>query len=209
MIKFNFKEDAKNLARRFIDDDVPALGAQLAYSLLLAFFPFLIFILTLIGYSPIQSDDVLNGFQKLLPIDVFKLISDTVVEIVNTKSGGLLSLGLITTIWASSNGFKAVIRCLNKAYDEKENRSFLKVQLVAILSTFGLALIITTSVILLVFGEVNGKLLAQWLGFEQVFKNVWNILRYIVVLSIMIFTFAALYHFTPSKRLTWRQVMPG
>lgn len=206
---YNLKEDLKHLARRFVEDDVPALGAQLAYSLLLAFFPFLIFILTLIGYSPIQSNDVLIVFQEFLPTEVYNLISNTVVEITETRSGGLLSFGLITTFWACSNGFKAVIKCLNKAYDQEEDRGFLGVRLVAFLSTFGLAFIIITSVVLLLFGEINGRLIIKWFGYMEVYKHMWNMFRYMLMLATMILIFASLYHFTPSKRLTWKEVLPG
>lgn len=209
MIKLNIKGNIKNLIRKFTEDDVFALATQLSYSLLLAFFPFLIFVMTLIGYSPVESEDVLISFQRILPTDVFKLISNTVVEIVDTKNGNLLSFGLITTLWASSNGFKAMIKCLNKAYDEKENRSFLKIESTALLCTFGLAFIIIASVLLLVFGEINGRLLGAYLGFAEVFRRIWNILRYLIMLSTMIFIFAALYHYTPSRRLTWKEVIPG
>ena len=137
--------DLKNLIFRFQDDDVTGVGAQLAYSLLLAFFPFLIFLITLIGYSSMKSDSVLLSLQGVLPSEAFVLIKHTVVEVIDKKYGNLLSISLIFTIVAASNGFKAVIKGLNKAYDEQEERGFFKLQLISILCTFALAFIPATA----------------------------------------------------------------
>lgn len=208
-MKIKFNKSFKDFIIRFNSDDIVALGTQLAYSFLLAFFPFLIFLMTVLGYSTVKSDEVLAGLREILPIEAYKLIYKTVVEIVETKSIKLLSFGIITTLWTASNGFTAVIKGLNKAYDEDEKRPFWKVQLIALLCTIALVFIIVAAFALLIFGEINGNMLAKYFGMDIEFKVGWNILRYILTLVIMIFIFAALYHFTPCRRLTWREVMPG
>lgn len=201
--------DIKNLIFRFRDDEVLALASQLAYSLIFSFFPFLIFLMTLVGYSPISSDEVLSGLNRILPYDTLELIKNTIIEVVETKNGHLLSLSLIATLWTSSGGFNAVIRGLNKAYDEAEHRSIFKVQLVAILCTVGVTLVIVITILLLVFGQTLGRILAIRLGLSYQFQVTWNVFRYIIILLSTIFIFAALYHFTPCRRLTWREVIPG
>lgn len=202
-------KDMKNLAFRFNDDDVLALASQLAYSLIFSFFPFLIFLMTLIGYSSISSSDVLIGLNRILPRNALELITNTIVEVVDTKNGHLLSLSLIITIWTASGGFNAVIKGLNKAYDESEDRSILKVQLIAILCTIGVTLLIIIAILFLVFGQTIGSILAVRLGFSHQFQIVWNVLRYIIIFLSTIFIFAAVYHYTPSRRLTWKEVMSG
>jgi Predicted membrane protein len=202
-------KDIKNLVFRFRDDEVLALASQLAYSLIFSFFPFLIFLMTLVGYSPISSGEVLSGLNRILPYETLELIKNTIIEVVETKNGHLLSLSLVITLWTSSGGFNAVIRGLNKAYDESEHRSIFKVQLMAILCTVGVALVIIITILLLVFGQMLGRFLAIRLGLSYQFQITWDVVRYIIILLSTIFIFAALYLYTPCRRLTWLEVIPG
>ncbi|GLC28839.1 YihY/virulence factor BrkB family protein [Clostridium omnivorum] len=209
MNKTSIKNFIKNMFFRYIDDEVTAMSSQLAYSLLLSFFPFIILLFTLIGYSPLKSTDVLSMLNNLLPNDVFKLVKNTVVEIVDTKRLGLLSFGMISTIWTASNGFNAVIRGLNMAYDEEEKRPYWKVQLVAILSTLGLIVIILTALALIVFGELGLKLLVKHFKQIRTLELIIDISRYIIGIFIMLITITIVYRFTPSKKLKIKEVIPG
>jgi len=202
-------KDIKNLAYRCRDDDVTALAAELAYSLLISFFPMLIFIMTLIGFSSLNSSEVLLGLSQILPASLFELVKSTVISVLETRSHNLLTLSFVLTIWISSTGFKAVIKGINRAYDETERRSTIKLEIVAILSTLALTLIIFLTLALLVLGEVIGHNIGMYLGRPEEFKAVWDVFRYIIILSTMVFVFAALYRYTPSRRMTWLEVLPG
>lgn len=202
-------KDIKNLAFRFNDDEVLALASELAYGLIFSFFPFIIFLMTFIGFSPISSSDVLEAIRPILPHSALDLVKNTIVEVVDTRNGHLLSLSLIITIWSASAGFNAVIRGLNKAYSEQEKRSLLKVQLIAVLCTFALTFVIILTFLLLVFGEIIGNTLAARLGVFYIFTITWNKLRYLIMSISAIFIFAALYRYTPCRRLTWKEVIPG
>lgn len=202
-------KDIKALVFRFFDDDVMALSSQLAYSLILSFFPFLIFLITLVGYSSIKSSDVMASLSTILPRNAYELTEKTVVEIVDTRKGSLLSFSLIATIWSASAGFGAVIRGLNKAYDEEERRGYIKLQLLSILCTIVLVLIIICAFLLLVLGDLIGNYIVCCYKFSELYKLLLNVSRYIVMVSAMLFGFAALYHYTPARRLSWKEVLPG
>lgn len=202
-------KDMKNLAFRFNDDEVLSLASQLAYSLIFSFFPFIIFLMTFVGFSSITSGDVIEALELILPYSAVDLVKNIIVEVVDTRHGQLLSLSLIVTILSASAGFNAVIRGVNKAYSEREERSLLKVQLIAVLCTFALTFIIISTFLLLVFGQIIGNALATRLGVFYTFGVVWNKLRYLIMSISAIFIFAALYRYTPCRRLTWKEVMPG
>jgi len=202
-------DDFKILGRKFFEDDIIALASQLAYSLILSFFPFLIFLLTIVGYSSVNSSDVLSMLRTVLPTNAFDLITSTVIEIVDSRNGNLLSFSAIVTIWVGSSGFRAVIKGLNKAYNREEKRPYWMVVIISILCMFALTFIIIFSISLLVFGEMIGNMMVTKLGLSINFKINWNILRYIGAIVLMIFAFAALYHLTPCKKLDWHEVMPG
>ena len=212
--------DENNSKKSFLDtiiyfivkvnsDDIFALGAQLAYYLMLSFFPFLIFLMTIVGFSRLNSADILDGLRAILPNNVFSLIDTTVVELVDTQNAGLLGASIILTIWSASSGFRAVIKGLNKAYNVKDSRSFIKRSFVAIIFTLALAVIIVLTLAMLVFGELIGRYLLTILPFEEVIISIWNLGRYLIVISMMIWIFACMYRYTPAKKIPWREVYPG
>ncbi|TYQ14978.1 UNVERIFIED_CONTAM: membrane protein [Acetivibrio alkalicellulosi] len=194
---------------KFKDDDVPALAAQLTYYLILSFFPFLIFLITLLSYTPITSERVIRDISTILPATSYGIILDTINQILASRSGTLLSIGMIAAIWTSSNGMNAVIRGINKAYNIDESRPFWVVRGISIIATIALAIGILFSFILLVLGELIGKNLFQFMGFSYLFISVWTIARYIIPILFMLLVFILLYRFTPNNSQHCRDIIPG
>ena len=191
------------------DDDIFALGAQLAYYMVLSFIPFLMFLMTLVGFSHLNSDAVLNLLSNVMPTEAFNLIQSTVIEIVDREQTGLLWISIALAIWVSSSGFKAVIKGLNKAYGVKETRSYIKLKLISMIYTILLALIVIATLFLFVFGDVIGDFFMKVLDHPEFIYYIWNLLRYVVVILIMILFFMFLYNATPCVRLGWLEVIPG
>lgn len=199
----------RDLRFRFEDDDVPALAAQLSYYLILSFFPFLIFLVTLVSYTPITNEEALSNLSKILPKAAYSIINDFINQIVASNRGTLISIGMLTTIWASSNGMNAVIRAINKAYDQKETRAFWKVRSISIAATIALAFTIIFSFILLVMGNALGEELFQYLGYPDFFIIIWTIFRLLIPVINMLLVFSIIYCFTPNRRLRLKEVFPG
>ncbi|NLJ41360.1 MAG: YihY/virulence factor BrkB family protein [Clostridiales bacterium] len=194
---------------RVKDDDIFALGAQMAYYLILSFFPFLIFLIALVNYIPISSGEVLRNLLTILPYEAYILVRDIVVEVVDTRTQGLASISGILALWFASNGIGAIISGLNKAYDEREKRTFVKVRFISIVFTLLISLVIVISFILLVFGGVIKKQLLDDIELTPVTQGAWNTGRYIFISSVILFIFLALFKYGPSRRLKWRETIPG
>ena len=190
-------------------DDLFALGSQMAYYLILSFFPFLIFLITLIGFIKLNSDQVLLGLQNLVPTAVFELTANTIEEVVNSQNTGLLGISIILTIWSASSAFRAVTKGVNKAYNIQENRSFVKRSIIGMISVIALALTIICTLLMLVFGNLIGNLLNEVLPFEHIINFIWNILRYLIIIVMMIIVFASIYKVTPARKVKFRNVLPG
>ncbi|MBU3179778.1 YihY/virulence factor BrkB family protein [Clostridium psychrophilum] len=199
----------KQYVSRVMDDDITALAAQLAYYLLLSFFPFLLLLLTLLGYSDLKNTDVLVYLHQVMPKSAFDLIYAIISSVSKAKAGHLLSISIIGTILSGSSGFTSIIKGLNKAYDEEETRPYWKIILISILFMAGLATAIIVSVALVVFGQMLGRTIASQFDLPSNFILNWDIIRYLVTLIGMGLTFAAIYHLTPCRKLTWREVLPG
>ncbi|AJY76032.1 YihY/virulence factor BrkB family protein [Paenibacillus beijingensis] len=207
--KVRIMDFSRNLIARFRDDEVPALGAQLTYYLILAFFPFLIFLVTLIGFVQLSSDTVLNGLIRNLPASSGDTVRDIIREVSVNRNGAFLSVGMIATIWAASSGVNAVIKGLNKAYDEEETRPFWKVRGISLLATVVLALVIMLVMLMLIFGRSIGEYMFQLLSYPDGFEPIWAVLKYVVPLAAMIGVFMLLYWITPNRKMNFKEVIPG
>ncbi|MDY3208319.1 YihY/virulence factor BrkB family protein [Clostridium baratii] len=190
-------------------DDIFALASQLAYYLILSFFPFLIFLITLIGFSNLNNAEVLEGLQSILPTAVFELTASTISEVINSQNTGILGVSGVLAIWAAASAFRAVIKGVNKAYDVDEDRSFIKRSIIGIISVIALALTIICTLAMLVFGDLIGEFLNRFLPFEHLINFIWNILRYVIIIAMMIVVFAMIYKVAPAKRIKFRSVLPG
>jgi membrane protein len=199
----------KELLKRFMSDEVPGLSAQLSYFFLLSLFPFLIFLITLAGYLPISQKDVLGTIEHYAPGESMQLIENTLNQILNTKNGGLLSFGIIATLWSASNGINAIVRAFNKAYDVQETRSFLVARGMAILLTVAMVFVIVVALLLPVFGKEIGLFISSNFGFSEQFLTIWNTLRWGVSGTILFIVFAALYFVAPNKHLHVKDGLPG
>ncbi len=211
-LKFNIRRQINLLIHLIVKikrDDVFAISSQLAYYLILSFFPFMIFLVTLIGLSPISSVEILNNLNAILPKSIGDLTKSIIFEVVDTQHTGLLGVSVLLMIWTSSSAFRAVIKGVNKAYDFKESRSFIKRAIISMAGIMALALIIILALAMLVFGNVIGAHIISKIPFYKIIIFLWNMFRYAFVFIVMIFIFALIYIFAPAKRLKLKEVVPG
>lgn len=198
---------------RMKDDNVTAIGAQLSYYLVLSVFPFLIFFLNILSFTPLVREDVLQSIIIVLPLETQKIITSLVMETVQTSSETLLSLSAITGIWAASKGIMALIRAINKAYDVEETRSYIELRLLAVFFTLALLILLTIVLLTIVFSEFLGNQLFNFLGLTLNFIFFWEYFRILISVGSMILIFALFFRFSPSirngKQISFRKSLPG
>ncbi|MED4202455.1 YihY/virulence factor BrkB family protein [Neobacillus mesonae] len=197
------------LWHRISEDDLPGLSAQLAYYFLLSLFPLLIVLFTLIPYVPIPQQDMLGIIEKFAPVDAMQFIEKSINEIMSHRSGGLLSVGIIGTIWSASNGINAIVRAFNKAYNVPESRSFIVARGMAILLTFGMIFVFLLALILPIFGREIGEFIFSQFGYSELFLKLWNTLSIVVSAIILFIIFSGLYWVAPNVKFRCRSAFPG
>src|ERR1044072_2486234 len=140
------------------EDKVFGRAAELSYYFLLALFPFLIFLTSVIGLllgSGTGTRHMLfNDLARIMPPSAFQLIDSTMYQVSAASSGGKLSFGLLAALCAASNGLTAITDSLNTAYDLKESRPWWKQRLVSIVLTIALSVLIIGAPVL---GGGGGK----------------------------------------------------
>ena len=193
------------------EDYVWCYAAQLAYYFLFSLFPFFIFLAALLAYIPIPNlmDQIMALLGQFLPGAVLDMVKDNVIELVTQPRGGLLSLGIVLALWTAASAMAAMTDSLNRAYGVKEGRPFWRVRVVAVLLTIGLAALMLSSMVLLIFGSELGSLIAWKIGLGTAFDAAWLVLRWPIIVFLMMFGAALIYYFAPDVEQEWRWITPG
>jgi membrane protein len=199
----------KQLFQKIKLDDVQGISAQLTYYLILSLFPFLIFIMTLIGYAHISIEDRITELQQIMPAEAVSIIEEILQDVSEGRSEALLSFGMLATLWAASKGINAIIKGLNRAYDIDESRVFWKIRGIAFLATMIIGVVVLLSILLLVLGSWLKTQIFLLTDLPYGLQKVWDLLQYIVPLFVLFVVFTLLYWIAPSRRLTLKEVMPG
>ena len=109
-----------NLVLRCHHDQILERAAGLTYRILLAFFPFIIFLVSLLGMLHVDESALLEGLFFALPMEIANFVRGFLQELSKSKTAGLMSTALFFTLYNTSNGFRAIIRMTNRAYGMDE-----------------------------------------------------------------------------------------
>ncbi|MEO6284995.1 MAG: YihY/virulence factor BrkB family protein [Dyadobacter sp.] len=190
-----------NLVKSNRKYDIDQRASAVAYSLTLALFPAIIFLFTLIPYIPIEHLDmqIMELLRENIPRGIYDDADQTIIDIVSRPRKGVLSLGFIFAMIASTNGMMSLMRSFDMVYEDQETRGFLKIRGIAILLTLLLLVVLFLSVILLIVGDAVMNLVNDW----HIFKDNWlinllNITRYVVSFGSLMLTISIIYRFAPS-----------
>lgn len=203
------KSYAKELMGEFKKDDVPLLAAAQSYYYLLSIFPMMILILTILPLLNIDSQAIVTLVQNTAPSGMTSVLEENILSIVETPRGGLFTIGLIGALWSASNGINAFINASNTAYDIEETRSFIKVRGLSIALTFGMIIALAAALILPIFGNLIIDFINSVVSLPPQTELLFQILRWVVALTIMSAVLLVLYRFAPNKKLKWKEILPG
>lgn len=221
---------AMRVYRKSMDDNVFTLASALAYSWLFALFPFLIFLLSFVPLVMSESsrEDARKALlasvqQSGLPEKAAEPISVVVNDILGGDQGlkvGLLSIGLIVTIWVSSTGMATTMQAIDAAHDVRNPRSFIRQRLLAVALTIATASMVIAVLILVPIGTLvieyisdHASTIWQRWGVDDKWLMLiaWSqqFLRYVLAFVLMFAILALVYHFGPNMKRKFRFITPG
>jgi membrane protein len=206
---------SKRVAKQFSGDDISGLAAELSYRFFLALFPFFIFLAALGGFiaAAVSSGDptqrIMNQIGDALPADARSILQEQVSGVLKSHSGGLLSIGIIGAIWASSGAMKALIKALNRVYGVSETRPFWKSTSLALSMTVAGSVCILGSFALLVATQAFGSNIADALGAGGAFQLTVALVRWPIVIVLVLFAVGLIYSLAPNIDVPFRFVSPG
>ncbi|MFE4812065.1 YihY/virulence factor BrkB family protein [Peribacillus simplex] len=200
---------SKKLIKEIKEDRVTGLAAEQAYYYLLALFPLLILLLSILPYLNIDIQTALNTIKTFMPAETMEVVEKNIINILSERNGGLLTFGFLGTIWSASNGMNAFIHSMNIAYDVEETRNFIKARIISILLTLGLVVAFIVMLGLPVFGKVIIDLLQQVIPIPEEMQILFSLLRWVIAVVVISLVLAFLYRFAPNKSFPIKHVIPG
>ena len=209
-IPLSWAELFKRTLREFSQDNCLGLAAQLAYYLLLALVPAMVFLLALLSYfPPSMLQQIVTSISRFAPTEIMEIIRDQMSNIARGQNGGLLTFGLAMALWSSSAAIVAITDALNRAYDIEEGRPWWKVRLTAIALTVGLAAFVLLAFGLVLAGPTLAERVADTAGLGGAFVWTWKILQWPVIFALVATALAILNYFGPDAEQDWAWVSPG
>jgi membrane protein len=204
----------KRVWKEIEKDEVFGRAAELAYYFLLALFPLLLFLTSVIGLIMGSGTglrhSLFNYLSRMLPPSASELVSTTMFEVSAASGGGKITFGILAALWAASNGMGAITQALNVAYDVKETRPWWKQRVAAINLTIALSVLIIMALVLVLYGGKLADFIAGSYGLGEAFRISWKILQWPIVFGAMLLAFALIYYVAPDlRKQKWVWITPG
>ena len=150
------------------DTDILNRGYELAYNFLLAVFPLLVVVVTLLGmfasHGSSLRTSLFSYIQAAMPPTAYQLISKTLDEIISAAGGGKLTFGLLLALYSGSAGMTQLISTLNAAYQVRETRSWIRTHLISLGLTLAMSILSIAAIALILAGGYVIHLLGQAIG---------------------------------------------
>src|SRR5450432_3278416 len=183
------------------EDRLLAIAAGVVFFGLLAVFPAITALVSCYGLfaNPSTIGDNLQALSLMLPDGSFQIVQDQIARVLangNTALGATFLLGLALAIWSANAGVKAVIDALNVVYEEREKRSFVRLNLLSLGFTCG-----GMAALLLMVGAVVAFPLAlDHVGLAPESQLIVSLARWPLLFAILLAALGVLYRFGPSRR---------
>jgi membrane protein len=207
----SWTELIKRTAQQLMAHDGQGAASQLAYYLVLAFFPALLCLVAIASFFPLQefTPDITRLLAPFAPRELIEIIEQEMSQIANGQHGGLLAIGLFGALWSGSSALIAMIGAMNKAYEIDEGRSWWKLRLTAVLLTLALTLLTAIAFSLVILGPHMAHAVATHFGLGSAFVWSWRILQWPVAFVLLAVAIGFIYYFAPDAEQLWVWITPG
>ena len=195
-----------------VDGAISTRASAIAFNFILAIFPAIIFVFTLIPYIPIDNfqQQLLDLFQSILPHNAYIAVQGTIEDIITQPRGGLLSFGFLAAFIFATNGIVSVIAAFNGTIHAIETRSWLNQHLVALVLAVIITLLTTISVALITISQAVMNFLVEN-GILRIDFTYYLLLggKWLVICGLFFFGYAFLFYLAPAKKTKFRFISAG
>lgn len=199
----------KGFLKKNTEDHLGAYASQAAYFIVLSAFPFCIFLLTLLRYSPLTHEDLLNILQMLSPKMANDVIRTVMKEVYEQSTIAITSFTIIFVLWSAGRGILSITRGINEIYHINETRNYFYIRFISAVYTLWLAVALIVTLGLLVFGNVIYRKVIQLLPVLHDFAAFVISIRMLIIFCLLTLFFIFVYRVLPNKKTPLLYVLPG
>ena len=194
---------------RFAKHDGIAMAGYIAFSSLLAIFPFLIFSAALVGLlvGPEQNEEAVNALFRVAPEHIAQTLEPVLREVMVDRGQGVLTLSILVAIFLASNAIDAFRVAFDRAYDVTKTRGFLLRRLISLAFVFLGALVSVIMAVSIIFTPLLFQLAERWL--DMAFPASMGVLIFILGVTVFVLFLIALHRVLPSRAMEGRRIWPG
>jgi len=212
--KRDYKAIVMRAGKEAIDDAIMDSAAALAYY---AFLAIPAALLVAVGFfslfaGPAFVPDMMQKLRGVVPAETIDLLRESLTRVQENEGGGLVMviLGFVLALWTATGAMNALMRALNRSYDRKETRNFVKQRLTALGMLVCMVLAFALSFGLLVLGPALSSWIGSAIDAESVFKWIWWTAQWPVLIAGLLLTFAGILYLGPNiDHPRWQFITPG
>ncbi len=190
-------------------DDITTRANSMAFSFFLSLFPAIIFLFTLIPYIPIDDfETILQNFvQEVMPVTAHEYVFETIDNLRSIQREGLLSVGFVLAFFFASNGMLSMMKGFEKSYKVSfKERNFFKKRIIAIWLTVLLGLLLLSSIVFIVLGNIVVNVFWDSGGLNYYLIQA---LRWFTMIFLFYSVISSLYRFGPPLKRKFSFFTPG
>jgi membrane protein len=200
------------LQREMGYDDAMGMAAQIAFYMMLGLFPFMIFLLSMLGTFPLGEalqPLLLEALSDQMPPEAAAYVTDTVLNLLPHYNEGLLGLGLLVSLWGASMAVGALITTINRAYNLRPRRNIAVQKILSIILTLVLSVLWLMAMTIILVGPSITQNIFEFMGIASETNTFWTSIRLPMAFVLNLIALSILYYFAPEARQKFRWILPG
>lgn len=194
---------------RILDLNIPVYAANASFFVILAVFPALVLLLSLLRYTDLSVDSLIIALEGIIPAALMDRARDIIWEVYENSSGALVGISALGALWSAGRGIYGLMKGLNGVYGTREDRGYFRTRLISTAYTFVFLLLLLVTLVVHVFGGI----FLGWLRYSnsplvRVLAGAVDF-RFVVLLGLQTLIFALMYMALPSGQNRFRDGIPG
>ncbi len=198
----------KSFGRQMARQNISAFSASTAFFLFLSLVPMLVLICSIIPYTPLTEEAILELAAEWTPERVNPLVLSLIGEVYDA-SAGVLPIAAVMMVWTASQGVLALTRGLNAVNEVVEERNYVLLRLIASFYMLIMLIAMVLSLLLMVFGNSLVDFVVRHVPHMEVLFSFLMHFRFLFAWIVLTLVFAAIYAYVPNKKLKFRGQLPG
>ncbi|MDO4275770.1 MAG: YihY/virulence factor BrkB family protein [Eubacteriales bacterium] len=198
----------KGFVDRISGDHVGAYAAQAAYFLIMSFIPFMLFLVTMVRFTPLTYNVIHDAIVGFVPENLQETVLGIVAEVFRNSSA-VVPISALTALWSAGKGLQSITNGLNTIYHVKETRNWIMTRIYSVFYTLLFVLTLIASLILLVLGNRIQAMVAKYVPFLGTIIGRIIGARTFLVFAVLFLVFLILYKTLPNRKATLKSQVPG